>query len=206
MFRDVAVSLPCIDDHGVDIYAGVVRIQVKSAYLRYGNGYPQGAYWFKLTHGAIVKGGGIYRRGPRQFSHQCDFVVLMGIDEGRFWVVPAALLDSATLVTLCLGPDGFHKRSDFEEARSLRAQGLTQQQIADRLGVSQVAVSYQLRGGRKALPKRTRSAQVRELEGKWDLITGSIATLREANQIVATPTAAESAEPAKPSGSPVGKE
>lgn len=180
------MALPCVDDHGVDLYAGPIRVQVKSAYLRYNKVYPQGAYWVKLTHGSIVTGNNtIRKRGGRQFSHQCDFVVFMGVDEQRFWIVPAAFLDRTTLVTLALGPEGFYKRGDFKEAKELRAQGLTQQEIGDRLGISQVAVSYQLRGGNKTLPKRTMSGIVREHENKWDLITGALATLNEANLAVA---------------------
>lgn len=196
LFRGLRPYFPCVDDHGVDLSVGPVRLQVKSAHLAYGRGYKQGAYWFKLVHGPIVTGSkNVKVRGPRQFSQQCDFVVLMGIDEQRFWIVPAHILDSATLVTLCLGPEGFYKRDSFDEAKKLRAQGLTQQEIGDRLGISQVAVSYQLRGGRAALPKRTRSGQVRECEGKWDLIGGALATLNEANKIASEiPTTVESKE------------
>jgi hypothetical protein len=149
--------------------------------------YPQGAYWFKLTHGSIVTGNNtIKKRGARQFSHQCDFVVFMGIDEQRFWIVPSQMLDGTTLVSLTLGPSGFYKRDDFEETKRLRASGLTLQQVADHLGISQVAVSYRLRGGNKSLPKQTKSGMVREHENRWDLISGAVATLTEANTIAKT--------------------
>lgn len=184
----MTVSVPCVDDHGVDIYAGSVRIQVKSAYYRKDKAYPTGAYWFKLTHGAIVTGGNtIRKRGGRTFSNQCDFVVFMGIDEERFWIVPAAMLDRSTLVTLRLGPEGFYKRGEFEETKRLRAEGFTLNAIAEKLGISQVAVSYRLRGGNAKKPNPTMSSRVRELEGKWELITGASETLTEANQIVETP-------------------
>lgn len=185
MFRGVRVSLPCADDHGVDLYAGSVRVQVKSAYFRKDKVYPTGAYWFKLTHGAIVTGNNtIRKRGGRQFSAQCDFVVFMGIDEQRFWVVPSALLDRSTLVTLMLGPEGFHKRGEFRETKDLRAQGFTLDAIAEQLGISQVAVSYRLRGGDAKKPRETMSSRVRALENRWDLITGAVDTLTEANALV----------------------
>ena len=185
MFRGARVAMPCVDDHGVDLYAmPSVRIQVKSAYLRYHHRvYPQGAYWFKLWQCPTIKAGAVHRRGARQFSDQCDFLVLMGIDQQRFWVVPAAMLDGVGGVTV--GPDGFFKRGDFEEAKRLKAAGLTQQEIGDRLGISQVAVSYQLRGGRTKKPQH-KTALVRDHENRWDLITGAVATLREANQAVTT--------------------
>ena len=195
IFRGMSVSLPCVDDHGVDLYAGSVRIQVKSAYYRKDKHYPTGAYWFKLTHGSIVTGANtIRKRGARQFSAECDFVVFMGIDEQRFWIVPAAMLDRKSLVTLMLGPEGFYKRGDYEETKRLRAEGFSQQAIADRLGVTQAAVSYQLLGGEKTRPKATMSSRVRELENRWDLITGALATLAEANTIAETPRVVESTQ------------
>lgn len=188
IFRGMTVAMPCVDDHGVDIYAGSLRIQVKSAYYRKDKTYPTGAYWFKLTHGSIVTGNNtIRKRGGRQFSAQCDFVVFMGIDEQRFWIVPAAMLDRSTLVTLRLGPDGFHKRGEYEETKKLRAEGFTLDAIADKLGISQVAVSYRLRGGNAKQPKATMSSRVRELENKWELITGAAEMMTEANAAVAAP-------------------
>jgi hypothetical protein len=106
MFREIPVALPVADDRGVDIIAlPSIRIQVKSAYLRHHHRvYPQGAYWFKFVQGPIVSGNHtIKKRGPRQFSAQCDFVVLMGIDQGRFWIVPAHILDGKSLCVV--GPD-----------------------------------------------------------------------------------------------------
>lgn len=106
MFRGMRTALPCVDDRGVDILVlPSIRIQVKSAYLRHNvRVYPQGAYWFKFVHGAIVTGNNtIKRRGPRQFSEECDFVILHGIDQGRFWIVPAHVLDGKTLCVV--GPD-----------------------------------------------------------------------------------------------------
>jgi hypothetical protein len=48
-------------------------------------------------------------------------------------------------------------------------------------------VSYRLRGGNAKKPKATMSSRVRELEGKWELITGASETLMEANAAVAVP-------------------
>jgi len=106
LLREIPVALPVVDDRGVDIIAlPSVRIQVKSAYLRHHHRvYPQGAYWFKFVQGPIVSGNHtIKRRGPRRFSAQCDFVVLVGIDQGRFWIVPAYVLDGKSLCVV--GPD-----------------------------------------------------------------------------------------------------
>lgn len=106
MLRGWPVAVPCVDDRGVDLVVlPSVRVQVKSAYLRHHHRvYPQGAYWFKFVQGPIVTGGNtIRKRGPRQFSAECDFVILVGIDQGRFWIVPAPLLDGRSMCAV--GPD-----------------------------------------------------------------------------------------------------
>ncbi len=169
-------------DLGCDLLAeGRVRLQVKAASLRtHTRVYPDGAYYFKFWQSSIVTGArNIRRRGQRDYTNCADFMMLWGVNENRFWVVPTALV--ARTSGLVLGPRGFHQRQDFVDARALRATGLTQQEIGNRLGISQVAVSYQLRGGRTRLPRQTVGAQVRQLEDRWDLIIGALATLREAN-------------------------
>lgn len=106
MFRNIAVAFPACDDSGVDLIAlPNVRIQVKSTYLRHNHRvYPQGAYWFSFRRAPIVSGNHkIVVRGTRKFSEFCEFVILVGIDQGRFWIVPAAKLDHKSLV--CVGPD-----------------------------------------------------------------------------------------------------
>lgn len=111
-FRGASIAFPAVDDAGVDLVVlPGVRVQVKSAYLRkHHRVYPEGAYWFKFVSGPIVTGNNtIKRRGPRQFSHQCDVIVLMGIDESRFWIVPAALLDGKSLCVVGPPPKGAAK-------------------------------------------------------------------------------------------------
>jgi len=155
MFRGVRVAMPCCDDRGVDLIAlPSVRVQVKSTYLRHHHRvYPQGAYWFKFTHGPVVSGNHtIRKRGVRQFSAECDFVVLVGIDQGRFWIVPAVILDGKSLCVV--GPDA----CGTDQPRSVAT-------------------------GRFALVR-----QIRECEGRWDYLTGALATLSEATETVVAST------------------
>ncbi len=174
-------------DLGCDLLVeGRIRLQVKAASLRkHARVYPDGAYHFKFWQAAIVTGAkNIRRRGQRDYSAVADFIVLWGVDENRFWIVPASLL--ARTSGLVVGPRGFYQRQDFAEAKTLRAAGLSQQEIATRLGISQVAVSYQLRGGRVKQPKQTVAAQVRGLEDRWDLIPGALGLVHELKAIAST--------------------
>jgi hypothetical protein len=167
--RGVLPMMPGVDI-GADLYAvNGCRIQVKTAKLRKNSAYPEGAYWFKFWQANVLAGNNtIRKRGARDYSLCTDVMVLWGRDEDRFWVFPSALVASTQCLTL--GPKGFYQRSDFAEAKRLREEGLSQREIADILGITQEAVSYQLRGGRTAQPKETMSAKARKHEGRWDLI------------------------------------
>lgn len=157
-------------DIGADLYAvNGCRIQVKTAKLRKNSAYPEGAYWFKFWQSNVLAGNNtIRKRGARDYSLCTDMMVLWGRDEDRFWVFPSALIASTQCLTL--GPKGFYQREEFSEAKRLREQGLTQQEIGAQLGISQAAVSYQLRGGRTKQPTQTTAAKARSFEGRWDLI------------------------------------
>jgi hypothetical protein len=171
-------------DYGYDLIVdGGVRIQVKCAHLsmRKGQAYKGGAYWFKLAKQPIVVGTNSIKKRLRQvFSEKNDFVVLWGIEQDRFWVVPAATLDNHQLVVV--GPDVAYKRLDQERIVALYESGHTQQEIADMMGVHQYTISERLRG-KWVVPKRAISEQVRNCENRWDLIEGCIQSLTEAESI-----------------------
>lgn len=171
-------------DFGYDLLVDRgIRIQVKSARLRKQRTvYPDGAYWFKFWRTPVATRTAVRFRGAYDYSKVSDFVILWGIDEHRFWVVPSLLL--AKTQCFIVGPQGFYKRQEFVQTKNLAAMGLSTPEIAARLGLTRQAVHYHLRGGRKRLPKRTVSAQVRECEDRWDLITGAVATLSEATLAV----------------------
>lgn len=179
MFRGYSVYFPCADDRGVDliVYPNV-RIQVKSGHLQHPTTYPMGVYPFKLTKGPIVTGNNtIKKRGPVNFSEKCEFVVLYGIDQGRFWIVPAPLLDGAT--TISLGPDVQYKTIDMKLLKEMKDEGYTNGQIAELMGVSDTLIRQRLKGNWLE-PKRFASAKVREYEGRWDIIDSYSTSIQQA--------------------------
>jgi hypothetical protein len=105
--RGVNAYIPAIDV-GVDLLTGTgLRVQVKSGRLRTRNATAPAmrgpAYFFAPS----VK----YRGSPerrqrgwtfRRFAEEVDFVVFWGIDEDRFWIIPASLADG--LKSLVLHP------------------------------------------------------------------------------------------------------
>jgi hypothetical protein len=104
--RGMNLFLPC-SDTGVDLMAeNGCRVQVKSAHLRCSPSvikhYTEGVYTFhfpKRKYLATSKGE-VRERINRKFSDYCDVVVLWGIEQNRFWVVSADLLDGIQCIAL----------------------------------------------------------------------------------------------------------
>lgn len=99
--REVNAYLPAVDV-GVDILTvRGIRIQVKATRLRTQNAKNIAmrgpAYFFAPS--IKFRGSPERRRREyrfRKFSEEVDFVVFWGVDEDRFWVVPATLADHLT--------------------------------------------------------------------------------------------------------------
>lgn len=90
-------------DFGYDLMVeNGIRIQVKAASLRHNaRVYPEGAYWFKFWQSNILSGNNNVRiRGARDYSKVSDFLVLWGVTENRFWIVPSSLLAQTQSVVI----------------------------------------------------------------------------------------------------------
>src|SRR4029077_10597166 len=143
MLRGCNPCIPAVDIGADLVLDSGIKIQVKSASLRKDETYPFGAYWFKLGRTERVKNTQIFRT-TKQFSNECDFVVLFGIDEGRFWIVPSNLMDNHQLVVV--GPSIGYKDLNVEQIKELTTQGLTQEEIAEQFTVSPRTISRRLSG------------------------------------------------------------
>jgi hypothetical protein len=169
ILRGFTPYFPAFDDHGVDILLKEgIRIQVKCTHFAKRSMYPKGAYYFKLQKGPIVTGNRTIKvRPPTIYSTQCDFLILWGIEDNKYWIVPAYILDGVTSVVL--GIDMQHKDLNMDVIHEMDKNGFTQKQIANKLGVQQMTISRRLRG-QYIKAKRTNSSQVRACEGAWHLI------------------------------------
>ena len=178
LLRGFIPHFPSVDCGSDLTVQGGLRVQVKTSRLRFHcKAYPQGAYYFKLTHAC-----GKRRGQPRTFSTECDFVVLWGVDHDRFWVVPAPMLDGRQLVVV--GPDVHWVDADVEAIEQLYDQGLTQSQIAEQLGLTEITISRRLRGLYLVQsPTRALSSKVRACEGRWDYVEAAVRTLVQATSI-----------------------
>lgn len=103
LLRGINPSFPAVD-RGADIISDWgTRLQVKSGHRWYEAW--GGSYAFCLDSGqTIYTYGEGYKKGKRthkrMFSEECDFFVMWGIEDNRFWVVPSMLLDGKTTVVM----------------------------------------------------------------------------------------------------------
>jgi|HubBroStandDraft_2_1064218.scaffolds.fasta_scaffold372676_1 hypothetical protein len=166
--RELNPYLPVVDDHGVDIMlASGARIQVKAAHLsklrrdrhrQYRFSCQQNVYGSRSAQRAIY-----WQR--RKFAKQCDFLVLVGLDERRFWIVPAIVADERTENMLVLGQSS---GPTMEEIQKLADQGKELQDIAYELGCCVTTVWKRRKGIREDRGKKIRA--LRAYENRWDLL------------------------------------
>lgn len=187
MFRGYHVCFPAADVHGIDLMLeSGVRIQVKTANLGFYERTPTGAYWFNFgqskyddTQKKIVK-------VKRNYSDQCDFVVLFGIDDSKFWVVPAKELDNANGVVM--GRAEQYRDFNPTVMHSLLAAGHTQEAVAKLLDTSRATISRRS-SGKYLSPKRTLAIRVRLCEDRWDLIRELEESRKPQGQLISMPSA-----------------
>lgn len=170
-------------DMGVDILLEQgIRIQVKTT-MRASTHHRlrEGTLLFSLAQARRVGANNTVRLvPPRIFSDACDFVVLWAIEPQRFWIIPAAVLDHRH--TAAISPVRQWRDFDSAQVDVLKAQGMTVAQIARHLGVAPRTVTRRQTTFQVLKRKDT---NLQSYEGRWDLITGMLATLTEAQQSVA---------------------
>lgn len=164
---------PAVDDHGVDLMlSSGLRIQVKTATLRTRKSETK-----HLKDGDVIsevtgyhlslgwtQSGRIHApiRRKRAYSEECDYFIIWGVDENRFWIVPSYLMDNRTC--LVLGPTPIATRN---QVMKLVDQGLGLDAIASKLGISPVTV-----WNRKHAESKTGgfTRAVRMCEGRWEFL------------------------------------
>jgi hypothetical protein len=181
------------------------RVQVKSAHLCttpsivrkntegvYRFSFPQHYFRNTSNRGPVVP----IKTRRRQFVEYCDVVVLWGIDQNRFWVVPAKLLNG--LQGIDLGPDNERSFSkDVPEMREMVRLGYTHAEIAEHFKISAASVSIRLKRAGCKIFITSRTLSIRQCEGIWDPIVDfgrSENTILPESTLSVVDTAAETSE------------
>lgn len=172
--RKMAVLWPTVDT-GYDLMAANgCRIQVKTTHrLQEGNkaNYPPGAYWFalpKVKNRATATAGKI-RVVPRpKFSDVCDVVAFFGMEDDRYWILPAKLCDGVSAFVMGFeNPRRFS--GDINELRELNKNGMSHEKIAEKFNCHRVTVT-RLINSDKDYQKKSNFEIGRRSENAWEHI------------------------------------
>ena len=173
LLRGANVKWPSVDE-GYDLEGPRgCRIQVKSTHLRTTpsvlDTYPEGVYSFGLVRRDNYSPKRRRASATIKFSDTCDIVVFWGIEQNRFWVAPAHLVDGVYGVYLGVTSDRAFEK-DIPQMREMLKLGYTQKEIGKTYGIGASAVSVRLSRAGKPMHQDTASYRVRQCENAWEHI------------------------------------
>ena len=170
LLRELNVWLPAYDD-GVDLIAeNGCRIQVKTARMTAGGDrYTRGIYFYPLAvaRHMAVSNSRVEMRMRAPFHEYCDIVVFYGVDENRFWIVPARMLIDVT----GLGLGAAEKKrftGDLTHMREMKSLGYSEYKIGKEYGLQPQQVKQLLADPDRLVVEETVTAQVRRCENAWE--------------------------------------
>lgn len=174
MYRNGNVLWPSVD-MGYDLLCeNGCRVQVKTAHLRISPSitkyYPEGIYSFHFPKKRkIATSAGKVRITDRKpMSESCDVVVLVGIEQNRYWVVPSSMLDGVQCIFM--GPKNARAFSeDLPNMKEMVKLGYSQAEIGKAYGMSQAAISHRLNSDTESHAD-SKVKRVRECENAWEYI------------------------------------
>lgn len=182
IFRGHAPYTPTADDHGVDILLPTgIRIQVKTANLitrklKHQRGISESTR-YRLSLGWTTVGAKrAHVKRKRKYSEECDYFVIFGVQENRFWIVPSFIMDGHTCLEL-----GKRPAVSSEQVKAMLDSGKGVLETAAALGVSRGTVWYRKHGD---LKRGSWVRGVRQCEDRWDFLNAPPAELVQENREV----------------------
>lgn len=158
---------------GVDLMAvNGCRIQVKSGHIRTGPstialyGYPVYTMHFP-KHRMMPVAAGVNKLVPRRkLAELCDVVVYWGIEENRFWIIPASICDVRQCVVL--GPSNARSfDKELPEMKAMVEMGFSQKDIGERFGITQASTWKRLHKDGTQKHGESVVCSIRACENAW---------------------------------------
>lgn len=155
MLRGEKILWPSVDV-GYDLMTREgCRIQVKTSHLYAAKETPR--YFFPLKDKRNL------------FSAVCDYVVFYGIEQNKFWIVPASLVDSCTGVELGYEPSLRRFTGSIKDMREMISLGFSRGKVAKHYGIARTSLQQFLDSG-KDFVDETVVSKMRACEGRWEYI------------------------------------
>ncbi len=175
LIRGVKVHFPA-SDYGVDLLANeTCRIQVKSAHISTSEKmvaqHGEGAYLFPLKRykRMATSNDKSVRREIPKFVEFCDFVVFWGIEQNRFWIVPAWLCDQRQLFALGrTNPPRFV--GNIADVLEMVKLGYTHAEIAKKYGIDRASLTMLINRPGFDSQEASVVSLVRNCENAWENI------------------------------------
>lgn len=175
ILRGVDVYVP-LSDYGVDLLTGNgCRVQVKSSHMsttpKMVAEHGPTAYLFPLhrTRSVVSRGKTSARKNLPLLSDSCDVLVLWGINESRFWVVPSNIANETQLLVM-----GRENRRSFEgniaDVKEMLKLGYKHREIAEKYGVDRTLIYNLLSTDGFQSKGPSASKRARACEGAWENI------------------------------------
>lgn len=165
---------PVVDDHGVDFMLSTgLKLQVKTARLtkRAHQNHMTYSYTLGIVNTTRNRRGRVLRR--KLYSEECDVLILHGLDENRFWICPAYLVDGRACLEL--GPRSWRTAGEVREQLDL---GIGVLQTAAELQISRTTVWRRKHGD---IAKGGFVRAVRLCEDKWEFLISARETSKSAD-------------------------
>jgi len=156
---------PVVDDHGVDLMLlNGLRLQVKSAHLSAPNKGRSRSYVFSCAQNVYGIG---YRRiqKRRTFANECDFVIFVGLDQRRFWILPATLIDAYGDMSIVMRE--CDSAPTLLKINEMLGKGMLKTEIAKELGCCETTIWKRGKGFRE---RNCKLSLIRSYEDRWDLV------------------------------------
>jgi hypothetical protein len=171
LLRGVIPHWPAVDV-GCDLITDFnCRVQVRCAHLYHKKSYGP-LYFFPMPKTRRLPNSDKTTKlvTRKTFVQVCDFLVFWGIEQNRFWIVPASLCDQVTGVELGLD---IKQRPKFvgsiKDMREMVALGYSRGQVAKHFGIQRTSLQQFLDSGKDTSIDSVAS-QMRNYESRWDLI------------------------------------
>jgi hypothetical protein len=169
LLRDTLVLWPAVDQ-GFDLETeNHCRLQIKCGHLATGGRAPHYAFRLRKRKPVPVSNSTAILVPQKPLVEVCDFVVLWGIEQNRFWILPPALCDGCSGMRLGMEPIT-RKRlvANVSDVREMVGLGYSQSQIAKHYGTTRVVIQRFLSEGRDW--EESSISQMRACENDWDKI------------------------------------
>jgi len=172
MVRGMNVSWPFTDEGWDLMTANGCRIQVKTARLRNipkWSSEPCYSFHFNKRRFMALSSQTMKERAPQVLSERSDIVVLVGLEQKRYWIVPSESLDKVHCAYV--GPTVQRSfENDIPHMLDMVKFGFSQKEIGQYYGINQSSVYERLQQAGKPKAAKKYVGLLRSYESEWNRI------------------------------------